>query len=90
MSLTRARGFCSPELVRNAETNGRAEVWAVLNAAHTIASQVGVRSKRVVSARQAAFGPVAAAHGRYPDLLNFGRELNNAMTVPWPGPVNFE
>lgn len=46
-SNARPGGFCSPELVRDAETNGRAEVWAVLTAA-TITAQVGVRSKRVV------------------------------------------
>lgn len=57
-SLTRARGVLSPEMIRNAETDGPAEVEALLNAVKITASQVGVRPrKRVVSARQAAFGP---------------------------------
>lgn len=71
-------GFCSPEMIRNVET-GRAEVEALLNAAKTTASQVGVRREGAVSARQTEFGAVAESHARYRDLLHdwLGAERRN-------------
>lgn len=54
--LTRARGLLA-ETIRNAQTNGRQRPRRPQCAQNTD-TRVGVRSrKRVVSARQAAFGP---------------------------------
>lgn len=79
-SLTRARGFSSSEMIRNAEPKGRAEVQALLNALKTTASgrrQVEKESRFSAAARVRT---VAASYWRYHDFPHTGRELTTATS----------
>lgn len=82
-SLTRARGFSSPEMIRNAELKGPAEVQALLNALKTTAS--GRRQVEKESGFSAAgrVRTVAASYWRYHDFPHHwpGAEHRNDRAV---------